>query len=414
MNGAASEAPDGSPLSARAGLLKRVLYLGTVDVGLPDGPGVNEREFVMAAARRFGDGFAAVLPRPSGEDGELPATACHYCRPHGGRGRLHLAWFVLEQACFSVFTALRRRPDIVVVRLGPFPLAAWLLARGLRVPVAVKTLGRLDPVLRVSGRGPGRWLRTIDAWLHRSILRHAVAVDAVTPELLQRAAEQVRDHGRLRLIDNAVNVGRFIPGVANGRPPVDGLQKWQPVVGYAGGMPSQRGAVQLVQCLDRLRDRLPKLAILVVGDDPGLDAVRQLAVARGLEARCFFVGSVEYPEVPRYLDCMDICVSFDVPEMAIVRGNASQKVRQYLAMGKPVISTDAGNAFLVEQDLGSLAHPDDHEAIATQVATWWSRLETGAPGFSQRARAFARTNLSTDVALERRISFWLDRLPAGR
>lgn len=74
--------------------------------------------------------------------------------------------------------------------------------------------------------------------------------------------------------------------------------------------------------------------MLVIGDDGGAQSTRQLAKACGVSDHVKFTGTVPYVRVPDYTCAMDVCV------MPLKFDNAQPlSLLQYLACGKPVIST---------------------------------------------------------------------------
>jgi glycosyltransferase involved in cell wall biosynthesis len=87
-------------------------------------------------------------------------------------------------------------------------------------------------------------------------------------------------------------------------------------------------------------------------------------------------------------------------------GNASQKIRQYIACGKPVISGSDGNEFLVEEQLGSNVDPNNIEEIASAVNYWLAMNREEEKAHSERAYQYALRNLSVENAIQKRVAIW--------
>ncbi len=382
-----------------------ILYFSSVDISLPNGPGVNEREFVIALRNRWGERVLCVLPRPENAIPESPREGFFFCIPHRGYRPIRYLGFLVHHSILLLYLAKSRDVGLAITRLGPLPIGAWLLQRWTSVPLAVKTLGRYWRDWRGQAFGR-RWISRLTEALNLSIMERAVAIDTVTRQFYARAAKDLGSAAKLLHVENAVNTETFKPVKEKPRlPGVDVSSCW-PVLGYAGGVPSQRGARQLVEIGVRLRDEFPKLAILVVGFDDRLHEVVRLAQRHGLEQRCFFVGIVPYERLPDYINCMDLCLALDDADRAATYGNSSQKIRQYLACGKPVIGLDIGNEFLTEAELGSRVHPEDLEGLAEAAGYWTRKLEQEGEAFRIKARRFAVAKLSVEKLLDHRVALW--------
>ena len=56
-----------------------ILYISSVDVSIGNGPGVNEREFILALYRAIGDRAHFLIPRPADVVADMPMHAMHLC-----------------------------------------------------------------------------------------------------------------------------------------------------------------------------------------------------------------------------------------------------------------------------------------------------------------------------------------------
>jgi glycosyltransferase involved in cell wall biosynthesis len=239
-----------------------------------------------------------------------------------------------------------------------------------------------------------------------SVLKSAFAVDAGMQELVD-AIEGLRgSRSNVKCIPNAANTERFKP--MEDPPEIPGVDlrgRW-PVLGFVGTSPSLRGARQMVEVARAILTDYPDTAVLVAGWDDGMEGVLVLAGRVGVEDRCYFPGTVSYEDVPAFINRMTIGYSFFEPWVTRRTGNASQKVRQYLACGKPVISIKEGHEFLEREDLGSTVDPERIEEVEAATRMWLSRLQSQAALARDRLRAYAVAHLSTEKALTDRLQFW--------
>ncbi len=391
----------------------RILYVSSVDISVGNGPGVNEREFTLALHRAMGGRAHFLIPRPVVRIPDLPADVCTFSAPHRRHHPWHFLRHTISQLRLADDLLARRRFDLLVFRLDVLPLYALYITRRHRVPYALKTLGQgMMNVLAEKGGLPGRALGRVNRSLVKRLLSRALVADSVSlaqVDSLRSVLSAPPD--RIVWIDNAVNLSRFFPTpVEEARRTLD-LRGLDPIVGYIGGLPAERGALQVIEVAPRLTARHPNLGVLIVGDGPGQDDLKRKADALGLGRRCVFAGYVPLDEVPVHVNALDVGVSISLrPD----RHAASElKVRQYLACGKPVVASPGSNDFLVEESLGSIVEPRDRSAIAAEIDRWLSMSVQQRAEFTRRATEYMRRNLSMDDAIGRRFAVWEERLHAG-
>ncbi|MBI4119963.1 MAG: glycosyltransferase [Parcubacteria group bacterium] len=119
--------------------------------------------------------------------------------------------------------------------------------------------------------------------------------------------------------------------------PQDGLVNEKTTIGFQGTFVPLQGVEYIIQALGLIKD--PSLELLMVGNGQTLNLAKK--IARGLELNNVKFHDVRIPAeaVPQWVARMDICLG--------IFGNTSKtkmvipnKVYEYLAMGKPVITAD--------------------------------------------------------------------------
>ncbi len=397
-----------------------LLYATTIDASRPNGPGVNEREFTNALSRRFGDGIRFVLPAPAvaGVVDDLPGRILF--RPFRSRFLYLLSQLVFLRTLLRAARELR--PDLVVVRCGQLPLGLALFARLTDIPMSLKTQG--DPTMKYLCDKPGlkgwvaRRLRSVNMWAARILAKRAVSIDCCTPELIGRNLNSLPGIGpdKFLLVGNATNVERFTP-----RPGAEcraefGMPANAQVIGYVGGAPSERGGRQIIHAVAELQGRYPQLMGVVVGGaGTELESLRAYAKERGVADRCVIPGQVPYDTVPRWINSFDVGVAMDLAVRGDYVGSSNQKIRQYLACGKPVIASGGVNEFLEANDLGGLVMEDDLPGFVRLVDAYLGRAADVRQDHALRARRYAEAHFSVVAALEMRMARWREvgiKLPA--
>lgn len=209
------------------------------------------------------------------------------------------------------------RPDVIYERGSSYGLGA-LLSERLGIPMICMLLDE-----HVSERSLARANKII------------ATTDSVVPERVRHKWVPVSWGANAELFrPDAEPVGTDL------LPPFEGA-----TLGYAGSLKRWHDLDLLVDVATRLRDR--KLRILLVGDGPERARVEALTESRGVRDRFVFVGAVPYEMVPRWLARAELCVApFRPAHHDASRGSFTLdplKVFEYLALGKPTITTATDN-----------------------------------------------------------------------
>jgi hypothetical protein len=135
----------------------------------------------------------------------------------------------------------------------------------------------------------------------------------------------------------------------------------------------------VVEVLSRLPDL--DLVGLIVGDGPGLAALRRLAEDRAVAGRMRWVPRVPLAELPSYLAAIDIFLHTALNNpMSQVRSTG--KLPLLLASGRAAVVSRVGEAALVLEETGMLldfeGSPEDYAArLAARVRLMLERKELG-------------------------------------
>jgi len=122
------------------------------------------------------------------------------------------------------------------------------------------------------------------------------------------------------------------------------------VVGFVGWIRPWHGVDRLVDAVARLAPERPELHLLLVGDGPAMDGLREQVRARGIHDRVHFTGAVPADAIPAHIAAMDVAVQPDVTDYA-----SPIKLFEYLALARPVIAPDKPNiGEVVEHDVSAL------------------------------------------------------------
>lgn len=240
------------------------------------------------------------------------------------------------------------------------------------------------------------------------------AYDAVRSWLLQRAdghvpvshftAGLLRDHGvdpsTVTVVLNGTDPDVFHPMPSDDLRRTLGVEEKRVII-TVGRLILRKGVNTVLRALPRIREEVPNVAYLVVGDGPDRDQLVALADQLGVSDVVQFLGRVPYEDVPRYLCAGDVFAMPshqkppDVEGLPIVFFEAS-------ACGLPIIGADTGGIAdaIVDGKTGFLIPPEDPDALADRLIPLLSTPER-ADEMGRRGRRRVVEEASWDHVADR-------------
>jgi L-malate glycosyltransferase len=111
-----------------------------------------------------------------------------------------------------------------------------------------------------------------------------------------------------------------------------------------------------------VHEKVPGAAFLIAGEGELKEATQELARTLGIAERTFFIGRCQ--DVGAVLSISDVCVLSSRSE------GFSNAILEYMAAGRPVVSTDVGGAreAVVHGESGYLVPAGDHERMGDHIA----------------------------------------------
>ncbi|WP_435103111.1 glycosyltransferase [Arhodomonas sp. AD133] len=266
--------------------------------------------------------------------------------------------------------SLRGPAPTVLLAYPPAPRLAEL-ARNLRAELVLADLVDDVPALETD---PDRRAARVQEYVE--ILPDCGAVFATSPRLAEAYGEYAPSG--IEFLPNGVGV--------DDSPPPAAKDKERPRVGYIGA-------------LNRTLDT--ELVDRVLGDHPEVDFVfigpletSAAAFVRNARARhpnCHYLGPKRHGELRRHMAACDVLINVKRADVT-TRGNDSIKIYEYLATGRPVVSTSMAPADRLRELLHVSDEPEGFSRMLGQA------LAEDDPQLAQQRRRVALDN-----AWERRV-----------
>jgi len=302
---------------------------------------------------------------------------------------LHKIAFDLLLFWTVLFTALRRRPDLIHAHMHEGALIAQTVGRLLRIPMVFdfqgsltgemmdhKFLHRDSPFYR-----PLRWLeRRADRYAPIILTSSANAVQLLIQEFGCRP-DQVRP------VVDCVDPVAFSPvsgaerETLSSRRSALSIPPGRKVVVYLGLLADYQGTDLLLQAAVRLLQQRDDVHFLIMGF-PHVERYQQMARDLGLAGHCTFTGKVPYHQARDLLALGDVAVA---PKLSATEG--SGKILNYMAMGLPTITfeTPVSREYLLEE--GIYAQRGDPASLAQALLVGLNDPDRDSRSAALRRRA---------------------------
>jgi glycosyltransferase involved in cell wall biosynthesis len=148
------------------------------------------------------------------------------------------------------------------------------------------------------------------------------------------------------------------------------LKKGKPhLLAYLGVMGPQDGVDYALRALAKLRDEIGRTDwhAVFVGSGDAFDDMVALSAKLGLANQVEFTGRIPDEDLVRYLSTADVCLSPD-PLNPLNDVSTMNKVMEYMAMSKPIVSFELREARVSAGDAAVYAPANDESAFAKLVS----------------------------------------------
>jgi glycosyltransferase involved in cell wall biosynthesis len=279
------------------------------------------------------------------------------------------------------FVSLLRRGDYDVVHAHLWDAHVWSALATLRSPAAV--LIAHEHAWEFEGR---RARQILDRLL---VARRADAFVTVSHANREKMVALGLPVKKIRHIPNGIDWSGDDADGASVRAEF-GIPVDAPVVGVIAVMRPEKRLDVLVEGIAILRRSVPDVRLLIAGGSAlngHLADLRRLVEDRALAEHVHFLGI--RTDIPRILDAVDVaCLSSDREGMPIA-------LMEYMAAGKPIVSTSVGGVpeMVDDQVEALLVPPRDPSALADGLATLIADPSL-ATGLGRRAQERQRRQFS--------------------
>jgi len=237
--------------------------------------------------------------------------------------------------------AIVRRHNIEVFHVHDLPLVALciLLGKIFKIPVIFDMHENWPEAMKLWGY---EMFYLPAKLLERFSIRFANLVIVVVDEQKERLLSLGVPENKISVIMNTVVLDMFndksISQELYSR--LRSIFEKNFLISYIGGFNNGRGIDILIQAMPYVIENVENAHLLLVGDGRIREDLENLTETLGISNNVSFVGWIDLHDVVTYIAVSDVCVIPHYTNPHIDR-TIPHKLFQYMAMGKPIVSTDA-------------------------------------------------------------------------
>lgn len=165
--------------------------------------------------------------------------------------------------------------------------------------------------------------------------------------------------GKLRFIQTGVDADRFSPGDGRRAREAWGVLRGEVVVGYAGGLRTEKNVALLVEAF--VASGRTDARLVLVGDGGERGRLEEMARSRGVAARVVFAGRME--------DTAEAYRAFDVFALSSKTEATPNALLEAMASGLPCVATDVGDCRYLVGAGGMVTAEGDAAGMAESLRT---------------------------------------------
>lgn len=249
-----------------------------------------------------------------------------------------------------LFILKKIKPDVIHTQNIDMGVGGYLAKLFLETPYVV--YGRGGDIY-----SPWMFKNTIS----KIIIKNAGVVIALTEDMKK---EMLKIYNRdIIVIPNGLDILRFknISKEKNRR--LMNIANDEKIIIFVGRLHPVKGVEYLIEAMENIKQKNPKIRLIIVGDGSERDKLEQHVKKLDLEKNVLFVGEIPNENIPKYLALADVLV------LPSLKEGFPNIILEAMASDLPIVATNVGGIpeIIKNGENGFLVEPKKSKAIAEKV-----------------------------------------------
>jgi glycosyltransferase involved in cell wall biosynthesis len=229
--------------------------------------------------------------------------------------------------------------------------------------------------------------------------KYSDRIVSVTPQIAAYLTQYFHcQPDKVEVVGNGVNMKKFYPiydeTLLWSWKKRLGITKEDVVIAFVGNLAPWQGVNILIESGFQLLVNNKNLKFLIVGEGFLRDFLEKRVSDSKYEKKFIFTGMIQYEDIPVLINIADICVAPFISRRNRITGVSPIKVFEYMACGKPVVSSRIeGLEFIEEEGAGRLIEPEDvtglEKALYDLIKDLQKRMRMGQKGLQVARERFS-------------------------
>jgi glycosyltransferase involved in cell wall biosynthesis len=225
-------------------------------------------------------------------------------------------------------------PDVIVCQSILTNYLAMRLAKRNNIPFIFHLLEAQYTMI------PFKPIQPIGKIIESKILKNADKVVTINEKLRDYAIRMGAKPEDTYVVRAGIDLERYDPNIDGGEMrEIYGIEKDDSVLFFMGWLYHFSGLKEVTVELSKIKNEKPNIKLLIVGDGDAFNALQKIREENHLNDQIILTGKKPYQEIPAFIAASDICLLPAYPTEKIMQDIVPIKMYEYMAMGKPVITT---------------------------------------------------------------------------
>ena len=229
-------------------------------------------------------------------------------------------------------------------------------------------------------------LQFLGRYLEKSTIKNSSKVITINKKLAEFITKLGADNEKTCVIGAGIDLKRFDPKIDGSKIRKRyGIKEYDIVLFFMGWLYHFSGLKEVALELAKIKDEKPNVKFLIVGDGDAFDDLQKIREEYNLGSQLILTGKQPYEKIPEFISAADICLLPAYPDERTMQDIVPIKMYEYMAMGKPVITTKLPGVMKeFGNDNGAIYVDKPEDAINKAIEL----IENGSEKEGMKARSF--------------------------